>query len=152
VSLSFISPRGSLERRWIEFALLRDNVQHHLENGVPSPAFANLHRITEALGGKELELPAKAFREELLKAEPLLKRPVADLAISLRTRTVVERLWPIPPGAETKLLKDTPSTSVLDGRERELADVFGVLLFGLLRLTEGAADGDGHLTRAARHA
>ncbi len=140
MSLSFITPRGSLERRWIEFALLRDNVQHHLEGGVPSAAFTNLHRITEALGGKELELPAKALREELLKAEPLLKRPVAELAISMRTRTVVERIWPIPPGAETKLVKDTSSTSVLDGREKELTDVFGVLLYGLLRITEGAGE------------
>jgi hypothetical protein len=142
VSLSFISPRGSLERRWIEFALLRDNVQHHLEGGVPTPAFTHLHSITEALGGKELLLPAKAFREELLKAEPLLKKPIAELAVSLRTRTVVERLWPIPPGAETKLLKDTDSTTVLDGREKELTDVFGVLLYGLLRITEGAAENE----------
>ena len=31
MSFLFMGPNGSVESRWITYALLRDNVQHHLE-------------------------------------------------------------------------------------------------------------------------
>jgi len=139
MSLTFVGPKGSAEHRWIEFALLRDNVQHHLEGGTPGDGFATLHRITEALGGKEVELSAADLNAELTKAkDALAKRPVAELAISTRTRSVVERLWPIPPGAETSLLASTPSSHLVSGREQVMGDVFGGILDDLLRITDGA--------------
>jgi hypothetical protein len=139
MSLSFVGPKGGAEHRWIEFALLRDNVLHHLEGGTMGTAFPTLHRITDALGGKEVELNAAELNAELVRAkEALAQRPASELAISTRTRSVVERLWPIPPGAETALLSATPSSNLLTGREQVMGDVFGVLLDDLLRITEGA--------------
>lgn len=141
MSLSFVAPGGSVERRWIEYALLRDNVQHHLEGGAASAAFTHLHRVSEALGGGEIALPARALHEELVKAKALLTRPIADLAISQRTRSVVELQWPPPPGATTTLLSATGITNVLNGREKTCGDSFGVLLQELLRITEAAPEG-----------
>lgn len=142
MSLSFVSPTGSVERRWIEYAALRDNVQHHLEAGVPSGQFPNLHRITEALGGREVELSASALHAELTRAQVLLDKPIAELAISQRTRSVVELQWPPPPGANTTLLAATGNTFMLEGREKVLGDFFGVLLGELLRITTGASAAD----------
>jgi hypothetical protein len=36
MSMSFNGPNGWIEQRWTVYALLRDNVQHHLEDGAPT--------------------------------------------------------------------------------------------------------------------
>lgn len=140
MSLSFAGTKGTVERRWIEYAMLRDNVQHHLERGTPAGAFPNLHRISEALGGRTVELSAKGLHEELTRARGLLERPVAELAISQRTRAAVELQWPPSGGDSTTLLATSGLTSLLSGREKVAGDVFGGLLEALLTLTEGATD------------
>jgi hypothetical protein len=56
MSLAFSGPGGSLEVRWIVYALLRDNVQHHLEGGKPSAAFSAVHETSE---GKPPALDAR---------------------------------------------------------------------------------------------
>lgn len=144
MSLSFVGPAGGIERRWIVFALLRDNVQHHLEAGTPSAAFEQLHSVTEALGGRSLEVPAKALRAEVQRAKKeLTELKIEQLAISMRTRAVIALDWPPPVHRETALARELDiQIPLLHGGEVTLDDVFGSLIDELLRITEGASDED----------
>lgn len=107
MSLSFIGARGAFERRWIVYALFRDNVQHHLEGGAPSSDFDAIHAIAGALGAGAggVEIPASKLRAELAVASKRLRDiPIADLAISLRTRAVTTHCFPLPEMRATELV------------------------------------------------
>ncbi|MEZ4300044.1 MAG: hypothetical protein R3B70_34165 [Polyangiaceae bacterium] len=143
MSLSFHGPRGTIEQRWIYYALLRDNVQHHIEGGKPSGEFECLHEISHALMHHRVTVSAKKLHDELIRAHKvLMEMPSSELAISLRTRAVLS-LRPPPDSRETELVRDWGGTIPLLGKMRpQLADVFGHLLEQLLTITEGATDTD----------
>ena len=61
MSLSFTSTRGAIECRWIEYALLRDNAQHHLEGAISEASLEALHAPAAALGGGPVQLDARAL-------------------------------------------------------------------------------------------
>jgi hypothetical protein len=146
MSLSFIGPGGSCERRWIVYALLRDNVQHHLEDGTPTAAFATLHALGDALAKGEISVPIGALRAELDRVAPLLKRPVADLAVSSRTRAVCALELPLTSDRGTELASGVgwePPISLAS--VATLGDAFGSLVDELLRITADAAE-DARLT------
>jgi hypothetical protein len=108
MSLSFIGAGGAFERRWILYALLRDNVQHYLEGGTPGGEFEAIHAISNALGaGAEgVEVSASKLRSELaVVGERLRNIPIADLAISLRTRAVTTHCFPLPETRATGLAR-----------------------------------------------
>ena len=137
MSLIFIGPAGSVEHSWIAYALLRDNVQHHLEGGRRGPSFHRLHQIADATRQKNLALPASGLHDELLKArEGLRDRPRSELAISMRTRSVISLVWPPPDKNETMLVSEQPGGLLpwLPSGE-QLLDVFGHLLDDLIRIT-----------------
>jgi hypothetical protein len=139
MSFSFTSSKGSYEQRWIVYALLRDNVQHHFEGGQPSPAFSETHAIAQALGGAKVTLLASRLRNELLRAKAdLCTRSSSELALSLRTRSVLSLKWPPPEHRSTTLLSESGETIPLLGElPATLDDVFGHFVDGLLRITEG---------------
>jgi len=143
MSLSFIGPQGSFERRWIVYALMRDNVQHHLEGGVPTPHFAAVHGLGEALSSGEVRVGARALRDELSRVEPLLVRPIADLAVSVRTRAVCALDLPLVDKQATQLVSTTewrPPLSLAGAKT--LGDVFGSLVSELRGVCDGAAEQD----------
>jgi len=142
MSLSFTGPNGWVEQRWIIYALLRDNVQHHLENGVPSEAFAALHEIGAALSGQRVFVPARTFRAELTRAKVLVGRPASELAIGARTQSVMS-FRPLPEHPQTRLASSF-GASVPWVREgsTSLGDVFGHLIDALLEITVGASESD----------
>lgn len=144
MSFSFTTSKGSFEQRWIIYAFLRDNVQHYFENGQPSEAFREIHSIARALGGSKVILSASKLRNELLRAKAdLCGRPVADLAISLRTRSVMSLKWPPPEQPATMLLSATGDSVPLLGELPSTFDgVFGHFIEGLLRITEGCGPED----------
>lgn len=77
MSLCFTGPSGSVEQRWIVYALLRDNIEHHLENGRPGPAFEFIHSVGAALGGGTVVLNALRLRSEMGRArDALIGRPI----------------------------------------------------------------------------
>ncbi len=140
VSLTFEGPNGSFERRWIVYAMLRDNVQHHLEGGEPSAAFQSLHQLGEALASGTVSVPAVALRRELEPLEQMLERPASDLAVSLRTRAVHSLHFPLPDRRGTSLASDVDFAPPFPlGNTSTLKDVFGSLVSELLRITEGAS-------------
>ncbi|WP_437682157.1 hypothetical protein [Sorangium sp. So ce131] len=145
MSLSFSGPSGWIEQRWIVYALLRDSIQHHLEDGQPGDAFEALHSAAAALGGRRVMIPARRLHEELTRARDALGgRSIDALAIGARTRAVLGLRWPPPEGAGTMLVSDWGDSVPLlgDPRGDRLDDVFGHLIDGLLRITEGASETD----------
>jgi hypothetical protein len=143
MSLSFTGPRGTVEHRWITYALLCDNVLHHLEKGRTSPQFLAIHDAARALGGR-VTLSARRFHGELEAVVRLLERPIADLAISVRTRAVLDRSWPPPPGHEatTAPARDSVSIPWLAPSARTLNDAFGNVVRSLLSVTADAREDD----------
>lgn len=140
MSLVFNGPGGSTERRWIVYALLRDNVQHHLEGGEPGTGFPAIHAISGALGGGKTEISAQALRSELSRAQELSARPAAELALSPRTVAVISHRWPPPKDGGTRLATEWGiQVPVAHGAET-LGDVFGNLIGDLLRVV--GDDGD----------
>lgn len=136
MSLTFIGPVSSFERRWIVYAILRDNVQHHLEDGSPTEAFAAIHAAGDALGqGPDgVSVNARKLRDELLIVkERLLQLSIAQLAISIRTRAVTSLAYPLPEHRETGLVQALEWTIPypLDGA-KTLGDIFGTLVNELL--------------------
>ena len=144
MSIGFSGPKGWVEQRWIVYAMLRDNVQHYLEGGEPTGEFEALHSIAEVLGGKKLSVPARRLHEELVRAKATLAcRPLSDLAISLRTRSVLSFKWPPPERAETILVSEWGgSVPMLNDTVRSMDDVFGHFVDALLQITEGASASD----------
>jgi hypothetical protein len=141
MSLSFVGPNGSFETRWIVFALLRDNVQHHLEGGEPSGRFPAIHGITAALGGTA-SVDAVALRTEAeLAHDALVERPADDVAISARTAAVAAMTWP-PRATGTWLLEGAPIPTWSGPPPRTLGNLFGTLLDSILAITAGANAGD----------
>lgn len=143
MSMSFIGPSGSFERRWIVYAMLRDNVQHHLEGGTPTEEFGALHRLGDAMWTGKVSVPALALRAELSKAAELLARPIADLAVSIRTRAVCTYTLNRPDERGTvlaRLMEWEVPYPLLDAAT--LDDAFGSLHAELMRITEGATPTD----------
>lgn len=144
MSLTFQGPGGAFERRWIVYALLCDNVQHHLEGGVISAEFAALHTLGEALLRGDVTVPAAQLCAELRRARVLLDRPIDDLAVSVRTRAACNLYFPVPAAERSTVLAEEEDWTVpfpVEGAEK-LGDVFGSFLEELLRVAEGGSDGD----------
>ena len=144
MSLSFVGPAGSVEQRWIVYALLRDNIQHHLEGGQPSGDFTNIHALATALAGAGVKVPARGLRAELERAKQELgPLPFSELAVSARTRAVLAFDWPPPEARATTLLREWgQSIPLLGGPYRTLEEVFGHLVDALLSITDGAVPAD----------
>ena len=81
---------------------------------------------------------------ELERASALLQKPAAELAISHRTRSVIDRKWPPPAGheLETMLVGGGVEIPWLPQRLRTLDDAFGHLVRSLLEISVEAKDGD----------
>lgn len=134
MSFLFVGPKGSFEVRWITYALLRDNVQHHLAD--PHPL---LHEVSAALRTGRATLPAAALHAEATAArDALVGRPFAELAVSERTLSVLAFKPPPASTGATMLAADIGGASFVDPRSSTLGDVFGNLLRNLVEITDGA--------------
>jgi hypothetical protein len=70
--------------------LIRDNVQHLVENGIPSERFAALHEIESAVDGETCIVPAARLRAEVEQAWRALRGlRLRQAAVSLRTRAIM---------------------------------------------------------------
>ena len=143
MSLSIIGPCGSCESPWIRYALLRDNVMHHLEGGTVSSRFLNLYSMAAALGGAPVTVSARRLHEEAAEiVDKLLERPATELAISARTQAIIRFDVPLPVGPPTMLLPDLASLPWVSPTSQTLGAVFGSLVRDLLRITDGAGEAD----------
>lgn len=75
---------------WESYALLRDNVQHFIEQGEPNGRFPALHGIEEAVDGGQYIADAARLRGEVLRAAIALRVvPLSAAALTLRTRAIM---------------------------------------------------------------
>lgn len=143
MSLTFQGPHGAFERRWIVYALLEDNIQHHLEGEPKTDAFPALHALGEALSRAKVTVSATQLRAELARLPALLQLPAEALAVSVRTRAVCALAFPMPATQNTELAS-VCGWSVpfpVEGAET-LGDIFGSLVEELLQVTAGATAED----------
>jgi len=142
MSFLYATTNGSFEQRWVVYALLRDCVQHHLEGGTPSAEFGALHAVSEALVGRVVHIDAGKLNAELKRAKGALAgRPISELALSMRTRSVITLHWPPPKERATSLAgADVLGLPLIgDLQATTLDDVFSPLLDALIALTEPPA-------------
>ncbi|MBL8631692.1 MAG: hypothetical protein JNM40_00605 [Myxococcales bacterium] len=142
MSISLIGPSGTYEFPWIRYALLRDNILHHLEHGVCTSAFTEIYKIGISLGGSPALLSAKTLRQEVIRAQALCQLPIDQLAISARTLAVLRFESPLPEGPPTRVVGVALNLPWLSESAQQLADVFGDLVTALLQMTDGASDSD----------
>lgn len=142
MSICFIGPGGSCEYPWIRYALLRDNVLHHLEGGEPSQSFSALYSIAGALRGASISVSAQKIREELERAKGLLELPVEQLAISARTQAVISMERQLPIGGPTFVVGPSLSLPWISQWTTTLDGVFGSLTREILRITENSSPQD----------
>lgn len=100
--------------------------------------------IEQALGGTPIVLSARRLHGELQRACALLPRPIAELAVSQRTRAVIDRSWsaPGPQGPRTMLAEGSVSIPWISPQVRTLDHVFGNLVRSLLAITKDAGETD----------
>jgi len=118
-------------------ALLRDNVQHYLENGAPSGKFWAMHALADTRWAECSEvLSPRELAAELDMAWPCLQSiPIEMLAISIRTRAALSNSS-VPPDVRGTILHrlvQWPLPFELD-RLTTLDDLFGDLVADLGRL------------------
>jgi hypothetical protein len=96
----------SLRCDYARCALLRDNVQHRLEEGLPSGRFVAIHALADSPWDRApATIDPKVLSSELEVAWPRLRDlPIASLAISLRTRAALTHA-PAPPAVRGTVLR-----------------------------------------------
>lgn len=140
----FLSNHGTVVYDFVMCALLRDNVQHHLEAGAPDGKFSCLHALADIVWAEREELlPAVAFRDELSAAwNGLSSLPFGKLAISIHTHAALQRLPQPPAVSGTVLHSATDWPLPIDSRPREtLGELLHTVVFGLLHLAREPLDG-----------
>ena len=124
--------------------MLRDNVQHYIENGKPSDRFTALHAIEEAVDNGEKVLDAATLRGEVLQAwYALWKIPIEDAAVSLRTRAIMTRSAERPAIRATIVAHDIGwELPVVASAALQIAQVVEPFIETVLAMTETTVDGD----------
>lgn len=145
MEITFRSVCGSLVTPYSTILLLRDNVQHHLQAGYPSPGYARLHTLADpALVGRDPLPPHELWEELSLALAGIEDVPISDLAISIRTRALMTGVHDVPGVRGTILarLSGWPTPSEASGKAA-LGELFVALRDGLSRVTSfGRSAGD----------
>ena len=129
---------------WRSYALLRDNVQHFIENGAPSERFAALHGIEAAIDEGAHYVDAARLRGEILRAWCALWRVRLDnAAISLRTRAILSGNTELPAARGTVRARVAGwSLPVSDRNDMPVPRAARRFICAVLVLTDAAIDGD----------
>jgi len=142
MSIVFIGPSGACEFPWIQYALLRDNVLHHLEKADAPAQFGELVQAGESLGGRTVRVSALRLHEQAARAQALCTLPIDALAVSAETRAILF----MQPAAPQTHAAQSPFHLVrlpwLSGEMDTLGDIFEVLCAELLEITRGATESD----------
>jgi hypothetical protein len=145
MKLTLVGVRGRRELDWTSYALLRDNVQHFIEDGRPSARFAALHAIEAAVDTGALHsVDAARIRGEVLQARcRLAKVRLADAAVSIRTRAIVTGCPGQPASRGTALARHTGwKLSVRADPQALLLSLVADFVDAVLDLTERSVDGE----------
>jgi len=144
MKLLLIGRAGARTCEWSGYALLRDNVQHFIEDGEPSERFASLHALEKAVDQGGTVVDAACLRGEVLRAWYALSLiPLELAAVSIRTRAILTGSAHVPPARGTVLAEqvgwELPASA---GGPDAVADAASRFVATVLELTEQAVDGD----------
>jgi len=142
MSMTFIGPAGSCEFPWIQYAILHDNVLHHFAQQENPDRFREIHRVSEALGGRIVTVSAMRLHEELSQAQALCIVPVEKLAISAQTQAILGAHTERQSEDRNELSSPWLHLPWTVAEPRQLGDIFGNLVAGLLDITSGAKESD----------
>lgn len=128
-----VGTKSSFEFRWRRWALLRDVVVTHLENGVAGSRYRHFTSIGSALGVSSLEVPAAPLERELLEIRTALaNRPISDLVLGPATAKVLN------PDAELAVARPLTRTELSDvapiGADETLGQYFASMIDSMLEV------------------
>ena len=133
-------------------ALLRDNIQHHLEGGIPSGAFPAIHALADApWDSGPVSVSPVMLIFELEAAWPELRDlPTESLAISIRTRAIITHSR-CPPEVHGTVLRRHVNWAIplAPVASNTLQGVFGELVAGLIGIARETRAGGRILIRNA---
>jgi len=138
VNVLFVSPFAQHVVSYPTVLMLRDNLQHHLQAGRPSPGYPLIHAIADAaLGaGQDRVEASELWSEVSLGLSGLRDVGIADLAMSIRTRALLTGADDMPVVRGTILLRLSGwKVPIAVEGMRTLEDLFAELYAGLDRVT-----------------
>lgn len=144
MKIVLVGKTGTRVFDWGSYALLRDNVQHFIEQGEPSERFEALHGIERAVDEGRHYVDASRLRGEVLRAWcALWKIRLESAAISLRTRAILTGNTDLPSARGTLSARaagwNLPIAGATDAPVPRAARRF---IQAVLVLTDTAVDGD----------
>lgn len=107
--VEFSGPRGGFSIGAELILLFRDNVQHHLQGGAPSPGFVWVHRIADVVSPPSDErIHASHLWSDVSVAFARIRNVERrELAMSIRTRAILTKTAVLPAVRGTALVRLT---------------------------------------------
>lgn len=141
--LIFKGPCGTSVCDWESYAVLRDNVQHFLENGVTSARFKAIHDVEQAVDDGFKQVDGARLRVEVLRAwSALWPKTVAEAAISSRTRAILTKSSNLPAASRTVQARETGWPLPVEARaELPIPRAAGKFVSVVLGMTSTIEDG-----------
>ena len=152
MTIVFVGAGGTLVTPYAKILMLRDNVQHHLQAGRPTPGYPLVHAIADAAleGGFAAATASELWAEVSLALAGIGDLELRELAMSIRTRAVLTGTSSLPVVRGTILLRLSGwKVPVKTDGMRTLGDLFHDLSVGLERVT-AAGSGSGVVEVSAR--
>lgn len=107
--VEFSGPRGGFSIGAELILLFRDNVQHHLQGGAPSPGFVRIHQIADVVSPpSDDRIPASELWSDVAVAFARIRNVERrELAMSIRTRAILTKTAILPAVRGTALVRLT---------------------------------------------
>ncbi len=107
--IRFSGPHAGFPMRAEQILLFRDNVQHHLQDGVPTPGYPLIHTIADTVClAATTSVSADALWDEVSHAfERIRHIHYRELAMSIRTRAIMTKTPALPAVRGTALVRMT---------------------------------------------
>jgi len=143
MQLSVVGAELTTECDWELCTALRDNVQHHLENGIPSGRFPAIHALADRCwASAAVSVSAGQLRAELARAWPVLAAlGVERFAMGIRSRAALTGAHAAPTIRGTVLLRLTGWKPPLKlASAKTLSDVFAGLVPPIMEFCRRAGD------------
>lgn len=144
MNVVFVSSLSSFAAPYPTVLLLRDNIQHHLQNGRPEPGYPQIHAIADRMVLENESPSASELWDEFsLALAGIDKIEVAALAMSIRTQALITGADAIPAIRGTVLVRQSgwQVPMSIEGKAT-LGELFGELRDGLAAITaSGTVEG-----------
>jgi hypothetical protein len=107
--IRFSGPRGGFWTGAEQVLLFRDNVQHHLQSGIPSPGYALIHATADVVSSSEPQSfsAADLWGEVSLAFRRIRHLGCREFAMSIRTRAILTNARVLPEVRGTALVRLT---------------------------------------------